>query len=277
MSHEEIQHLQTSSSRKPESVLRDDSAHVWQACFDLKADQLVNRSRRIDFVLDNAGFELLTDMVLADWMVSNSQATQIVFHPKLIPWFVSDVMRKDIDQLLESMVDPINFFALTGTDSSTTNDPDSSAPFSDHTLDSHVLIVQEIGKRWKSYFQSGVWKLMDPSLLSFWTNPLPFWDIPSRDPKLLEELKAAELVIFKGDLNYRKLMGDAMWEAETTVEEAIGPLNGLFNILSLRTCKADVCVGLSTEKEAWVSNIDPDWRVNGKFGLITFVPKKQMP
>jgi hypothetical protein len=30
-----------------------------------------------------------------------------------------------------------------------------------------------------------------------WTNPLPFWDIPSRDTKLLEELRAADLVIFK--------------------------------------------------------------------------------
>lgn len=142
-------------------------------------------------------------------------------------------MRKDIDQLLASMVDPTIFFALTGIDSSKSTDPDSSAPFSDHTLESHVLIVQEIGKRWKSYFQSEVWKLMDPSLLScwvtpfplplfyisrrtslfwwlpavplikwftlnvVWTNPLPFWDIPSRDQKLLEELKAAELVIFK--------------------------------------------------------------------------------
>jgi hypothetical protein len=30
-----------------------------------------------------------------------------------------------------------------------------------------------------------------------WTNPLPFWDIPSRDQQLLEQLQATELVIFK--------------------------------------------------------------------------------
>ncbi|KNZ52530.1 hypothetical protein VP01_3541g1 [Puccinia sorghi] len=336
MSHEEIQHLQTSSSRKPEYVLRDDSAHVWQACFDLKAEQLANQSRRIDFVLDNAGFELFTDLVLADCsdgfkLSSYSSSLSSQANP-LVSLLISqpdgatmvsltgvkwksplsrflDHSLVDLYQLLASMVDPTIFFALTGIDSSKSTDPDSSAPFSDHTLESHVLIVQEIGKRWKSYFQSELHPFLFPfsiylvaPLCFVWTNPLPFWDIPSRDQKLLEELKAAELVIFKVNfsryLNYRKLTGDAMWEAKTTVEEAIGPLNGLFNLLSLRlasffcpshsspalclliyihpfsllisfdlfrTCKADVCVGLSTEKEAWVSNIDPDWRVNGKY------------
>ncbi|KAH9450570.1 hypothetical protein Pst134EB_018100 [Puccinia striiformis f. sp. tritici] len=55
-----------------------------------------------------------------------------------------------------------------------------------------------------------------------------------------------------------------MWETDTSMEEAIGPLNGSFNLLSLRTCKADVCVGLSPGKEAWVHEIDRDWRINGK-------------
>ncbi|PLW50731.1 hypothetical protein PCASD_00647 [Puccinia coronata f. sp. avenae] len=274
MTHEEIQHLQTSASRKPESVLRDDSTQVWQTCFETHSsgpDAHAGRSKRIDFVLDNAGFELFTDLVLADWIISNSKATQIFFHPKLIPWFVSDVMKKDIDQLLESMVDPVQFFGSVCTD------PSSTPILSDQPPHSHVHVVQEIGKRWKGYFQTGVWKVMDATLLSFWTNPLPFWDIPSRDQQLLEQLQATELVIFKGDLNYRKLTGDAMWEVETSVEEAVGPLNGLFNLLSLRTCKADVCVGLSAGKEAWVSTIDPEWRVNGKFGLITFVPKQIKP
>ncbi|OAV98623.1 hypothetical protein PTTG_09271 [Puccinia triticina 1-1 BBBD Race 1] len=281
MTHEEIQHLQTSGSRKPESVLRDDSAQVWQTCFDYSSSE-PGQTRpcpsRIDFVLDNAGFELFTDLVLADWMISNSKATQIVFHPKLIPWFVSDVMKKDIVQLLDSMLDPRKFFTPTDPDPSlTTADQDPSTSSSDQTLDSHFLVVQQIGTRWKSYFDSGVWKVMDSSLLSFWTNPLPFWDIPSRDRNLLEELQAADLVIFKGDLNYRKLTGDAQWETETKIEEAVGPLNGLFNLLSLRTCKADVCAGLPAGKEAWVSQIDQDWRINGKFGLITFVPKMQNP
>ncbi|KAI7951089.1 hypothetical protein MJO29_009763 [Puccinia striiformis f. sp. tritici] len=277
MTHQEIQDLQTSSSRKPESVLRDDSDQVWKTRFDIDRSQSQTRSGRIDFVLDNAGFELFTDLVLADWLISNSKATQIVFHPKLIPWFVSDVMRKDVDQLLEAMSEPSKFFAWSMTTSdqlSVDRDILTSTSSSNLSIDSEFLLVQHIAKRWKSYLESGTWKIIDDSLSTFWTNPLPFWDIPTRDLKLMKELQMADLVIFKGDLNYRKLTGDAMWETETSMEEAIGPLNGLFNLLSLRTCKADVCVGLSPGKEAWVHEIDRDWRINGKFGLITFVPKQ---
>ena len=43
------------------------------------------------------------------------------------------------------------------------------------------------------------------SFESYWTNPLSFAVIPEQSPKLLSELQKADLVIFKGDLNYRKL------------------------------------------------------------------------
>ena len=45
----------------------------------------------------------------------------------------------------------------------------------------------------------------ESSIDNYWTNPLPFSLIPERSPELLEELQKADLVIFKGDLNYRKL------------------------------------------------------------------------
>ncbi|KAH9450568.1 hypothetical protein Pst134EB_018099 [Puccinia striiformis f. sp. tritici] len=124
--------------------------------------QSQTRSGRLDFVLDNAGFELFTDLVLADWLISNSKATQIVFHPKLIPWFVSDVMRKDVDQLLEAMSEPSKFFAWSMTTSdqlSVDRDILTSTSSSNLSIDSEFLLVQHIAKRWKSYLESGTWKI----------------------------------------------------------------------------------------------------------------------
>lgn len=43
------------------------------------------------------------------------------------------------------------------------------------------------------------------SVESYWTNPLSFAVIPEQSPDLISELQKADLVIFKGDLNYRKL------------------------------------------------------------------------
>jgi hypothetical protein len=43
------------------------------------------------------------------------------------------------------------------------------------------------------------------SPMAYWTNPLSFAVIPERSPELLKELQKADLTIFKGDLNYRKL------------------------------------------------------------------------
>jgi damage-control phosphatase, subfamily III len=76
---------------------------------------------RIDFVLDNAGFELYCDCVygsydimlsvrvisntiLADFLIQSGLAKQVRFHGKRYPWFVSDVTRKDWEWLFNSML-----------------------------------------------------------------------------------------------------------------------------------------------------------------------------
>ena len=43
-----------------------------------------------------------------------------------------------------------------------------------------------------------------------------------------------------------------------------GPLAGSFPILSLRTAKADVVVGITEEVAKELDVKDPKWRVNGK-------------
>jgi hypothetical protein len=60
--------------------------------------------------------------------------------------------------------------------------------------------------------ESGVFKLSiptttplgAPSAADFWTTQYSYQYLPEQAPELLEQLKGSSLVIFKGDLNYRK-------------------------------------------------------------------------
>jgi damage-control phosphatase, subfamily III len=89
----------------------------------------------------------------------------------------------------------------------------------------------------------------------------------------------SDLIIFKGDLNYRKLTGDLMWDKTTPFKTAIQDLaTSKLPILSLRTCKADVVVGLpegvnekliKTYKEMG-NDIGEFWTSSGKWAVISF-------
>lgn len=93
-------------------------------------------------------------------------------------------------------------------------------------------------------------------------------------PNLYAKLSNAKLVIFKGDLNYRKLLGDINFEYTTNFTMALGNFNPT-NIVSLRTVKSDICVGLTDGIAESLFEKDKHWMITGKYGLIqanTFTP-----
>ena len=100
--------------------------------------------------------------------------------------------------------------------------------------------LSELFKRWNEYMKTEVLTVQADS---FWAFPHPFNMMKEVDPKLILELGDADLIIFKGDLNYGKLVGDLNWE---TIASFKSELQGFLptSILSLRTAKTDVMVGL---------------------------------
>jgi hypothetical protein len=74
------------------------------------------------------------------------------------------------------------------------------------------------------------------------------------------------MVIFKGDANYRRVIGDALWPPEITVGEATGYFPA--PLLLLRTMKSDALVGLSKGLTDRLDAADRDWRINARRGLI---------
>jgi len=63
---------------------------------------------------------------------------------------------------------------------------------------------------------------------------------------------------------------DARWDHTASFQEALGPLAGTLNILTLRTLKADVCVGLEPGTAERLDKEDKTWRVSGKYAVVQF-------
>lgn len=242
MTYEDIQKLQGSEARKKaeNNILANDLPAAYEILKKARAEG--KAERRVDIVLDNAGFELYVDLILAGFLLATGLATQIVIRPKSIPWFVSDVLPTDFSALLNAISNPRAFFE-TQTDEEATLDK-TPAPLTQKENDDLLFVFQD----WAMCHAEGQ-LVMRPN--RYWTAGGSFWRLPHEQPSLADELKEAEIVIFKGDLNYRKLTGDAWWDPTTSFTEAIGPMgagSGI-NVLSLRTCKADVVVGLPAGKD----------------------------
>ena len=54
----------------------------------------------MDIVLDNSGLELFTDLCLADFLLASGVAVKVVLHGKALPYFVSDTLDVDLEELV---------------------------------------------------------------------------------------------------------------------------------------------------------------------------------
>lgn len=83
--------------------------------------------------------------MLADWLVTLSPyISEVVFHPKLLPWFVSDVQPHDFTLTLSSLLDP-SFFPET-----------SGASAEDKAA------LKAMVERWQRYVDMGKFRLSVP-------------------------------------------------------------------------------------------------------------------
>jgi len=97
--------------------------------------------------------------------------------------------------------------------------------------------------------------------------PYEFDRIKTLAPELYKTLEEASLVIFKGDLNYRKLVGDINWPHETSFKEALKSFTPT-TVVTLRTLKADVVVGLEKGQAEKTAQVDSNWMVTGEYAVI---------
>jgi uncharacterized protein with ATP-grasp and redox domains len=199
LTYEDIQKLQGAEARKAAeaNILINDLPRAYEVLKKAQAEG--KKERRVDFVLDNAGFELYVDLILAGYLLASGLATHIVLRPKSIPWFVSDVLPSDFSALLGAIANPRALYETASDDEKLQGK--TPEPLSDAAEGDLKFLFQELAQ----YHAEGQ-LILRPN--RYWTAGGSYWRLPKQNPELLEELKPAELVIFKGDLNYRKLTGD---------------------------------------------------------------------
>ncbi|XP_069484411.1 damage-control phosphatase ARMT1 isoform X2 [Ambystoma mexicanum] len=218
-------------------ILVNDMANVWTLVSSFKKGNTnESSSLRVDIVLDNAGFELVTDLALADFLLSSKMATQIHFHGKSMPWYVSDTTKQDFNWTIKQL------------------------------QAANHMWMSKCGIKWEGNLNNESWVYHDHL---FWSLPHEFCDMAQISPDLYAELQKSNLIIFKGDLNYRKLTGDRKWDFTVPFSQS---LNGFqpAPLGSLRTLKSDVQVGLKTGQGEQLTFSDPDWLISGKYGVIQF-------
>jgi uncharacterized protein with ATP-grasp and redox domains len=191
---------------------------------------------RLDFLIDNAGFEFVCDLRLADFLLESGTAGVVYLHLKSHPTFVSDAIVENVGQT-------VDFLAASGQ-----------------------AAVRALGERLRMYVAAG---RLRPVHHLFWTSPLPGWEMPE---VLRRELTPSHLIISKGDANYRRLLGDAHWPFTTPFAKITSYLP--VPLLALRTAKSEVVAGLRPGQPEQLFAQEPDWLINGRWGLIQFVDVK---
>lgn len=182
-------------------------------------------------VADNAGSELAMDLVLAGRLLRHV-TPRVVICLKAHPTFVSDAMPADVWMMLREMAERGGRIPSLAT---------------------------ELQDAWRK----GQLRLLPHP---YWNSSRFLWNLP---PDLASSFKEARLVIIKGDANYRRAVGDALWPSHTPLSDVLSYLDT--PALCLRTLKSDPIVGLpSDETAAALDRVDADWRVNGQRGVIQF-------
>jgi uncharacterized protein with ATP-grasp and redox domains len=188
-----------------------------------------NADGRVAILADNAGTELLMDVALLDFLLCTGLAAEVHLHLKPQPLFVSDA-------LIQDLADGLDALALGG----------GAAAKLARRVEGHIVAGELILKtHW-----------FNASSLCYSQVPEDLW----------ADLARMDLVLVKGDANYRRLLDDAHWPSTTSFADAVEYFPA--PMAALRTLKGEIIVGLAPGRAERLAREDPAWLVNGRRGVI---------
>ena len=184
----------------------------------------------VDIVVDNAGYELVSDMVLGYCLLKAGVCDKVRFHTKGHPTFVSDATTKDCFETIGFLCDAPN--------------------------EATASLAAEM----KECAEAGAFEFVEDL---FWCQPTAMWDMPDH---IQDRLEGSLTTFVKGDANYRRLLGERQWPLDSPAADVLSywPVP----ICALRTFKAEIGCGVSAEAQARAAKADEKWMVSGTFGVV---------
>jgi len=173
-----------------ERLVADDGDALAAHCAALRASD----GGRVDIIVDNAGFELVMDLCLADFLVTSGVASEVVFRLKGHPTFVSDATAADLlghvtalaalganDADLDAGLDAgLDEELGVGAEQQHRPGPSPSVPVPELELklptDPRPGCVR-LARRWKGHLAARRWRLAEDL---FWAQPAALWELPPR-------------------------------------------------------------------------------------------------
>ncbi|MET9422650.1 damage-control phosphatase ARMT1 family protein [Streptomyces sp. NPDC006540] len=214
-----------STAAGPDSgLVADESARLW-------ALLPTGGAATVHLVADNAGRELIPDLVLIDHLLHSERAAEVVLHVKPHPYYISDATMSDVIDSLRRL---------------------AHAPEAGYAA--------EIGRRLWAATAAG---RLTVRAHEFFCAPFPYSAMPD---DLREQFAAATVTVLKGDLNYRRLVGDQLWPPTTPFAERTAYFPG--PVAALRTLKSDVITGLDRDVLAALEASGKAWRTSGTHALV---------
>ncbi|MFI8308324.1 damage-control phosphatase ARMT1 family protein [Streptomyces sp. NPDC085927] len=205
------------------ALVADDSERLWSLLDASRAGTLV-------LVADNAGRELVPDLLLIAHLLDHGTIGRAVLHVKPYPYYVSDATTADVVDALRRLAGAQGAAAGYGR------------------------------RLWDALSDGRLVLRAHP----FSCSPLPYEGMPD---DLRADFARAAVTVVKGDLNYRRLVGDRTWPPTTPFTEVTGYFPG--PVAALRTLKSDVVTGLApATEEALVAAEEQRWRTGGTHALI---------
>lgn len=229
----------------------DHSSDFWNDyCTDVSG-------KNIHIIVDNYGIEFLCDLLLGFYFIKKG-AQKITYHVKSIPMFVSDIVENDQKILFDQLKTLIN---------------NSKSPA-------------------KGSYQTALEDLMRVAGESFEFKANYFWNLPfnfsqlitnsqvakkSSTQELLKEAKSLltndNLLIVKGDLNYRKLVEDRLWDYRKKTADKVKYIKS--PLLIIRSYKSNIVMDCNNKSIKELKALyGSDWKTEGQVGSILFFPSK---